>query len=48
MAKAKGDHSSKVGGRRKAGSAAQKSSMAKRPKGNPVVMAGGAKTYHNR
>lgn len=46
--RAKGDHSKKVGGRRNAGPMAKKSSMAKRPKGEPVVRPGGAKSYHKR
>jgi hypothetical protein len=45
--KVKGDKSTKVGGRRNAGSAAQKSSMASKPRGKPVTMRGGAKSYHN-
>ena len=47
--KAKGDHSKKVGAAKgKAMPKASKRSMAKKPKGRPVVMPGGAKTYHNR
>lgn len=45
----KGDKSKKVGScKRSAGPAAQKTSMAKRPRGKPVVMKGGAKAYHNK
>ena len=46
--RAKGDHSKKVGGRRNAGAAVKKSSMARAPKGEPVVRPGGAKSYHKR
>lgn len=46
--RAKGDHSKKVGGRRKAAPMAKKTSMAKKPRGTPVVMPGGAKSYHHR
>lgn len=46
--KAKGDHSSRVGGRRKAAKTATKSSMAKTKRGGKVVLPGGAKSYHDR
>jgi len=45
----KSDKSKKVGSvKRSAGPAAQKTSMAKRPRGKPVVMKGGSKAYHKR
>ena len=45
----KSDKSKKVGSsKRSAGPAAKKSSVAKKPKGKPVIMAGGAAAYHNR
>lgn len=44
--KARGDKSKKVGSvKQSKGPAARKGSMAKRPKGKPVVMKGGAKAY---
>ena len=48
-AKAKGDKSSAVGSsKRNAGMEARKTSMAKRPRGKPIKMPGGQKTYHGR
>jgi hypothetical protein len=41
------DKSTKVGGRRKAGPAATKKSVAKMMKGRPVLVAGGRKTRTN-
>lgn len=46
--KARGDKSKKVGGvKQSKGPAASKGSMAKRPKGKPALMPGGAKAYKN-
>ena len=43
----RGDKSKRVGSCKKsAGPAATKKSVAKTPRGKPVVMAGGAKAYH--
>jgi len=43
------DKSKKVGSvKRSKGPAATKRSVAKRPKGRPVVMPGGADAYHRR
>lgn len=42
------DKSSKVGGRRKAGPAAKKSSMAKGPKGRKITHTRGHSGYHGR
>jgi hypothetical protein len=44
----KTDKSTKVGGRRKKGPAAPKSSVAKKPRGKPVMMPGGQKAYQKR
>lgn len=45
----KSDKSKKVKSvKRSSGPAATKTSVAKRPKGKPVVMAGGAAAYHKR
>ena len=43
----KGDKSTKVGGRRKAGPAATKRSVAKMMRGRPVLVSGGRKTRTN-
>jgi len=42
----KSDKSTKVGGRRNPGPAQTKKSVAKRPRGKPVIMKGGAEAYH--
>lgn len=47
MAKAKGDHSTRVGGRRNAGSMAQKSSKNKGARGKRVSLPGGLNAYRN-
>ena len=41
----KGDKSTKVGGRRSAGPAATKSSVAKKPGGKKIACSGGRKGY---
>lgn len=46
--KAKGDKSTKVGGRRNKGGEAKQGSMAKGARGKPVQMPGGQKAYHKR
>lgn len=47
--KAKGDKSKKVKSvKRSAGPSQSKGSMAKRPKGKPVLMKGGAQAYHGK
>ena len=43
----KGDKSTRVGGRRSAGPAATKKSVATKPKGRPVTMKGGNDAYQN-
>jgi len=43
----KGDKSTRVGGRRKAGPAAKKTSMAKKMGGRPVLVPGARKTRTN-
>jgi hypothetical protein len=48
MGKVKGDKSKKIGGQRNKGSSAKKSSMAKAPRGKPVVYRGGQKGYQHR
>ena len=48
MAKASGDRSTKVGARPKKGAPAQKTSMAKKPRGKPITHVRGAAGYHDR